>query len=610
VVPIPAATGHPGAGPFGVAVNQAAEASSTSSRVRVLLVGGDSEEARTLRELLDRSRAMQFSVVHMAQIGEALARPETRKSDVLLLALDSAESPDLPTLMQAHLGAPLVPIVVVSGTDDESLAIRALQRGARGTLLWDELSPRLLVSTLAAALESHRTILQLRNARERARHLATHDPLTGLANRSLFLDRLSQAVSTGRRGRHKHAVLSLDVDGFKSINDALGRAVGDGLLRGISRRLTSCLRETDTAARLGGDEFSVLLTNLSNELDAATVARKLLAALCEPIQFRRQSTTLRCSIGISTFPRDAGDPEELVKKADTALFHAKDRGGSRFEFFTDDMNAAIQQRVAIEDRLRTALEEERLVLHYQPQFDLTRGRIIGAEALLRWQHPELGLVSPSHFLPVAEETGLIVPIGDWILRTACAQNAAWNRMGHGGLRVSVNVSSHQFLEPGLAEVVGNALEESGLPPVSLELEITESSLLRDVEVTVNTLRHLKDLGVRLAIDDFGTGYSSLAYLKRLPIDVLKIDQSFVRTLTTDPADATITEMIVQLAGGLNLTTIAEGVETLEQLLLLGSYGCNRMQGYLFGKPVPPEIFVTWLSESTPATFACGSLRAR
>jgi len=577
-------------------VNEAAETSSTSSQVRVLLVAGASEDARTLRELLDRSRAMAFSVAHTAQIGEALARPETRDSDVLLLVLGGTESPDLPTLVQAHLGAPLVPIVVVSGADDESLAIRALQHGARGYLLWDELTPRLLVSTIAAALESHRTILQLRNARERARHLATHDPLTGLANRSLFLDRLSQAVSTGRRGRHKHAVLSLDVDSFKSINDSLGRAVGDGLLRAIARRLTSCLRETDTAARLSGDEFLVLLTNLSNELDAATVARKLLAELSEPIQFHRQSTTLRCSVGISTFPRDAADPEELLKKADTALYHAKDRGGNRFEFFTDDMNAAIQHRVAIEDRLRTALEEDQLVLHYQPQFDLTRGRIIGAEALLRWQHPELGLVAPSHFLPVAEETGLIVPIGDWVLRTACTQNAEWNRMGHGGLRVSVNVSSHQFLEPGLAEVVSNALEQSGLPPVSLELEITESSLLRDVEVTVNTLRRLKDLGVRLAIDDFGTGYSSLAYLKRLPIDVLKIDQSFVRTLTTDPADATITEMIVQLAGGLNLTTIAEGVETLEQLLLLGSYGCSRMQGYLFGKPAPPEIFVNWLSD--------------
>jgi len=537
---------------------------------------------------------MEFEVIHGERLAQALTLPSARDSDVILLHLAEDDLPRLSMLTQARLSAPLIPVVVLSAVDDEAIALRALQSGSRGYLVKSELNPRQLVTTLGAALESHRMILQLNSARERARHLATHDQLTGLANRSLFHDRLSQAASAARRARQKLAVIFMDLDGFKTINDTLGHAVGDGLLRGIARRLGSCLRETDTAARLGGDEFAVLLTNLSNELDAATVARKILHVLAQPIQFRRQSTSIRCSIGIATFPRDATDPEELVKKSDTAMYHAKERGGSRFEFYTEDMNAAIQRRVALEERLRTALDERQLLLHYQPQFDLTRGRIIGAEALLRWQHPELGLVSPSHFLPIAEETGLIVSIGDWVLRTACEQNAEWNRLGHRGLRVSVNVSSQQFLEVGFADVVRNALEESGLPPVSLELEITESSLLRDVEVTVNTLRSLKDLGVRLAIDDFGTGYSALAYLKRLPIDVLKIDQSFIRALTTDPADATITEAIVQLAGGLNLTTIAEGVETLEQLLLLGSYGCSRMQGFLFGKPVPAETFIEWL----------------
>jgi diguanylate cyclase (GGDEF)-like protein len=498
-----------------------------------------------------------------------------------------------------------VPVVVIGGADDENVALRALQNGARGYIVSSEANTRLLVTTIGAALESHRMILQLNSARERARHLATHDQLTGLANRSLLHDRLAQAVSAARRGRHKLAVLFVDLDGFKCINDTLGHAVGDGLLRGIARRMGSCLRETDTAGRLGGDEFAILLTNLTHELDAATVARKLLVTLGEPIQFRRQSTAIRCSIGIATFPRDAIDPETLIKKADTAMYHAKERGGNRFDFYTEDMNAAIQRRAAFEEKLRSALEEEQLVVYYQPQFDLTRGRIIGAEALLRWKHPELGLVSPSHFLPIAEETGLIIPIGDWILRKACAQNAAWNRMGHRGLRVSVNVSSQQFLEAGFGDVVRQALADSGLPPVSLELEITESSLLRDVEITVMTLRRLKDLGVRLAIDDFGTGYSALSYLKRLPIDVLKIDQSFVRALTTDPADATITETIVQLASGLNLTTIAEGVETLEQLLLLGSYGCTRMQGFLFGKPVPAEVFEQWL-ENPPFRWMQGT----
>jgi diguanylate cyclase (GGDEF)-like protein len=567
---------------------------SQSSHVRVLLAGGSDADALAIRGLLEESRAIAFEVVHCADLTEALALAEARNVDVMLLMLAPGETPRLAPLAQARLALPLLPIVVLSDVDDEAVALKALQNGARGYLVRAEANPRLLVTTLGAALESHRMILQLNTARERARHLATHDQLTGLANRSLFHDRLAQAVSAARRSRQRLAVLFLDLDGFKSINDTLGHAVGDGLLRGIARRLASCLRETDTAARLGGDEFAVLLTNLAGELDAATVARKLLSALGEPLQFRQQSTTIRCSIGIASFPRDAQDAEALLKRSDTAMYHAKERGGNRFDFYTEDMNAAIQRRVALEDRLRIALDQNEFLVHYQPQFDLTRGRIIGAEALLRWKHPELGLVSPGQFLPIAEETGLIVPLGDWILRTACEQNARWNREGHRGLRVSVNVSSQQFLEPGLADVVKSALEQAHLAPISLELEITESSLLRDVEVTVNTLRRLKDLGVRLAIDDFGTGYSSLAYLKRLPIDVLKIDQSFIRTLTTDPADATITQTIVQLASGLNLSTIAEGVETLEQLLLLGSYGCSRMQGFLFGKPAPPALFERWL----------------
>jgi diguanylate cyclase (GGDEF)-like protein len=571
-----------------------AEPPSHSSHVRVLLVGGREADTQTLRSLLDASRSIAFEIVPERSLSLAMARAEGRNVDVMLLCMDASDAPRLGQLAEVRLSAPLLPVVVLSDVDDEGVALKALQSGARGYLVRSELNPRLLITTLGAALESHRMILQLNTARERARHLATHDQLTGLANRSLFHDRLSQAVAAAHRSRQKLAVLFVDLDGFKSINDTLGHAVGDGLLRGIARRIASCLRETDTAARLGGDEFAVLLTNLGTELDAATVARKLLATLGEPLQFRQQSTTIRCSVGIASFPRDAQDAEALLKRSDTAMYHAKQRGGNRFDFYTEDMNTAIQRRVALEERLRTALDQNEFLVHYQPQFDLTRGRIIGAEALLRWKHPELGLVSPGHFLPIAEETGLIVPVGDWILRSACEQNARWNKTGHRGLRVSVNVSSQQFLEPGLADVVKSALEQSGLAPISLELEITESSLLRDVEVTVNTLRRLKDLGVRLAIDDFGTGYSSLAYLKRLPIDVLKIDQSFIRTLTTDPADATITQTIVQLAAGLNLTTIAEGVETLEQLLLLGSYGCSRMQGFLFGKPVPAQVFERWL----------------
>ena len=562
--------------------------------LRVVLAGGSAEDAQALSEMLGASQSMRFEMMHVAHVSEVVSTPHAQEADVLLLHIGTDALPRMSQLTQARLSAPLLPVVVLSELDDEAVALRALQNGARGFMVKQELNPRLLVTTLGAALESHRMILQLDSARERARHLATHDQLTGLANRALFHDRVSQALAAAKRSHEKFSLLFLDLDSFKTINDTLGHAVGDGLLRGISRRVASCLRETDVAGRLGGDEFGVLLTNLNSEIDASTVARKLIAELAEPLEFRNQTISIRGSIGISTFPRDGVEVEELLKKADVAMYHAKERGGGRFDFYTDDMNAAIEERQNMEDRLRTVLDDGGLVLHYQPQYDLSRGRIIGSEALLRWKHPERGLLAPSQFLPILEETGMVVSTGDWVLRQACAQNAKWIEQGHRGLRISVNVSSQQFLEPGFASAVAAVLASTGLPPVLLELEITESSLLRDVDVTVNTLHHLKQQGVRLAIDDFGTGYSALAYLKRLPIDVLKIDQSFVRAVTTDPADATITEAIVQLAGGLNLSTIAEGVETLEQLLLLGSYGCTRMQGFLFGKPVPPEVFETWL----------------
>jgi diguanylate cyclase (GGDEF)-like protein len=586
-------------------VTQVADNPGPTSVVRVLFVSPWSDEAARLRELLARATSQRFELAHAASLAEGLTMPEASQADALVLRIDTPEWPGLSALTQARLSSPRLPVVVLADSEDEAIALRAVQNGSRAFLVKRELTTHGLVAALGTALECQRMIQQLHSARDRAEHLATHDQLTELPNRSLFSDRLAQACYASHRGRRSLAVLFVDLDDFKSINDSLGHAVGDGLLRSLARRIAACLRESDTAARLGGDEFALLLTNLSDELDAATVARKVLADLSEPIRFQNQISSVRCSIGIATFPRDARDPEELLKKADVAMYHAKETGGGQFVFYTAEMNSAIERRQAIEEPLRSALANGDFRLHYQPQYDLNRARIIGAEALLRWQHPTLGLLQPGHFLATAEESGLIVPIGEWVLRTACAQNARWAHQGHRGLRVSVNVSSQQFLEPDFANVVRGVLDQTGLPPVSLELELTESSLLRDVNITVETLRSLKDLGVRLAIDDFGTGYSALAYLKRLPIDVLKIDQSFVRSLSTDPADATITQTIVELASGLNLTTIAEGVETFEQLLLLGSYGCKRMQGFLFGQPVPAEIFTQWL-ENPPFRWLQGS----
>ncbi len=561
--------------------------------VRVLLLGRDERAALALRQALESSGCTRFSVLWIARLTLAVENPEAKSAQ--LIVLDLGAEPGFETLTQVRLRFPSVPVVAIGDSDDEALAMRVLATGAHAYLQRAEARPRLLATTLANALESHRTILQLGSTRERARHLASHDQLTGLANRLLFHDQLSRALAVARRSRHKVAVLYIDLDGFKNINDTLGHAVGDGLLRGIARQITSCLRESDSAARLGGDEFAVLLPNIQAERDAERVAEKLLAALNRPIPLRNRSLATTASIGIALFPKDGSEPDDLLRKADTAMYATKERGRNAYSLFTQHMNASVLRRASLETGLREAAEKGELLLCYQPQFDVRRERIVGAEALLRWQHPQLGALAPGEFMAVAEESGAIFALGEWVLREACLQASRWRTEDHRELLISVNVSPQQFRDAALAELVRDTLEDTGLPAGRLELEITEGCLLEDVEATVRTLQEFKRLGVRIAIDDFGTGYSALSYLKRLPIDTLKIDQSFVRSLATDPADVTITKTIVRLSQGLRLTTIAEGVETMEQLLMLASFGCHRMQGFLFGRPAPPEIFRRWLT---------------
>ena len=562
--------------------------------VRILHVGGNAGQADRLRSTLEQSRTLACALVHVERIADVAEHPDAKDSEAVVLDLCGGGI-RLSALASLREILPRLPIIVIGEDDSEEVATEALAQGASGYLLPSEAGTRLLITTLGAALGIQRALLQLDTAREQARHLATHDQLTGLANSVLFNDRLSQGVAAARRSRNVLAVLYLDLDGFRAVNEALGNSAGDGLLRGIASQLNSCIGEADTVARIGGDEFAVMLTQLPSELDAARVAGRIGEVLARPIPFGQRNVSATASIGIATFPRDGAEPDELVRKAETAMHHAKERGRNRYEFYAREMNAAVLRRVSIETRLRQALEERSLVLHYQPQYDLRRSRIVGCEALIRWNHPERGLLPPSEFLGVAEESGLIVPIGGWVLQEACRQAAVWHAAGHVGLRVAVNVSSRQFRESSFEGVVSAALAASGLRPESLELEITEGSLMADVDTTVPTLYALKRLGVRLSIDDFGTGYSALSYLKQLPVDVLKIDQSFVRELTTHPVNATITEAIVRLARGLDLATLAEGVETPEQLLLLGSYGCHRMQGFLFGRPSPPEQFAEWLT---------------
>jgi diguanylate cyclase (GGDEF)-like protein/PAS domain S-box-containing protein len=414
---------------------------------------------------------------------------------------------------------------------------------------------------------------------------ANFDPLTGLANRNLLQDRLQQAISYASRLHRTVWVAFIDLDRFKFVNDSAGHSSGDALLQVVAGRLKAGVRAADTVGRIGGDEFVLVLPQYETGPMTADTIEKVMAQVAAPILIGEKEFFVSCSIGIAVFPGDGASGETLLKHADIAMYRAKEMGRNNFQFFEPALNARTQARLRIEGALRHALARGEFVLHYQPQVDLKTGNIVGAEALIRWQHADFGMVLPAEFIALAEETGLIVPIGAWVLRTACAQNQAWQDAGLGKLRVAVNMSGIQFAQPDIVQTVAGALNDSGLDPACLEIELTESIVMHDVESTITTLHQLKALGVQLSIDDFGTGYSSLAYLKRFPIDVLKIDQSFVRDVATNPDDATIVLSIIALAHNLRLQVIAEGVETQEQLDFLRDHGCDEIQGYYFSKPV-------------------------
>ena len=425
---------------------------------------------------------------------------------------------------------------------------------------------------------------------------ANYDTLTALPNRNLFHDRLGQALTYAHRHDSGLAVLLIDLDHFKNINDSLGHTAGDILLQDVAGRIAGCVREGDTVARLGGDEFVAILSEIAAEEDATVVTRKILKAMAEPYTIEGHELHVTGSIGIALHPRDGGDAETLLKCADAALYRSKDLGRNMYQFFNVEMNTKAMERLMLEGGLRRALEQREFLLHYQPRVDLRTGEITGMEALVRWQHPEKGLIPPLRFIPVAEETGLIVPLGEWVLRTACEQNKSWQRAGLKPVCVAVNLSACQFRHQDLVQVVADILKETDLDPGYLELEMTESLIMHNVEETIATLTRLKAMGVKLSIDDFGTGYSSLSYLKRFPIDMLKIDQSFVRNITTDPDDAAIAKTIISMAHDMQLKVIAEGVETEEQKSFLRLRHCDEMQGYFFSRPVPAGEFEVLLRE--------------
>jgi len=500
-----------------------------------------------------------------------------RYRDGIWLDVDGPDVPSFVTL-QAQFGSSHCFVLPVAWRGELHGALVIGMRGQQH--INDELiqQARDLGDRVGVALAAHEREAQLV-------FRAHHDALTGLPNRVLLSERLQQELAHARRADSQLALLFLDLDRFKSVNDILGHDGGDQLLREAAERLGACVRECDTVARLGGDEFVVLLTDLSSPQQAAKLAGQVLSKLSQPFQIANNECFVGASIGIAVFPADGAMAEELLKHADMAMYRAKAAGRGRFVFFEESMNIDQRERALMERELRLAIERDQLSVHYQPRVGLRDGRLLGAEALLRWHHPELGWVPPATFIPLAEDVGLIEEIGPWVLRHVCAQLADWQAAGYAIGTVAVNVSGRQFRSSDLVAQVRLALESTGLAPHALELEVTEGVLIDNVEAVIELLSRIKQTGVSIALDDFGTGYSSMAYLRRLPIDVLKIDQSFVRDLAHDEDARSIVQAIVALAHALHKSVVAEGVETLVQADLLRALGCEEAQGYYFSRPV-------------------------
>jgi diguanylate cyclase (GGDEF)-like protein len=453
-------------------------------------------------------------------------------------------------------------------------------------------------------------ITQRKAAEERVQFLAYYDELTGLPNRTLLHDRVQVALASARRHREKVALLLLDLDHFKTINDSLGHPIGDLLLQEVAKRLKRWTREQDTVAHLGGDEFLVLVTAVNETADAVVVAERIVNSMAAELVIQGHAFNITCSLGISIFPDNGEEVDALLKNADLAMYKAKGNGRHNLQLFTQEMNAQLQERMTLERSLRLAVEREEFFLVYQPQFDLATGEIIGCEALIRWRHPELGLVLPNMFIPLAESSGLIGPMGEWVLKTACAQARQWQDEGLPAVPIAVNVSAVQFRQQGFLRLVKTVLRETGLAPQYLELELTESLLLSNADGTLSMLQQLKGMGLKLSIDDFGTGYSSLSYLRQFPIYKLKIDRSFVRDITVDPDDAVITSTIISMAQSLGLKVLAEGVETEEQMSFLRAHNCHEVQGHYFSKPLDANELADKLRSPLPVEPSRAEMAAR
>jgi diguanylate cyclase (GGDEF)-like protein len=569
-----------------------AEPVSQVKRLRLMMVSRQGADTHRLESLIDAAGPDRFHVDRVDGLGAAaLAVKDARDNtyDAVILHLDRPDDHNPKTIRALNELLCEIPLLICGDSDDEDAAVRTLTLGAQDYVVMESTDAKTLIRSIRFAIERKRM--------ERKLHSLVHyDSLTGLPNRQLLLDRLTQAIAQATRQETLVGLLLLDLDRFKLVNDTLGHEFGDKLLTEVSQRVNDCIRDSDTLARLGGDEFVVVLNGINGAQDAAKVAKKIIDRLSKPIVIEGHEVFATTSIGISLFPNDGMDKNALITNADLAMYRAKEEGRNHFQFYTYGMNATTVEKLTLENDLRRAIERDELLLHFQPQIRLPDRRIVGVEALVRWQHPELGLIPPARFIPIAEETGLIVPIGQWVLRQSCAQAKAWLDSGLPPVVVSVNMSSRQFHQEDMLATVTDALEESGLSADQLALEITESSLMLKPDDAVATLCLLHNMGVGIAIDDFGTGYSSLGHLKRFPLQSLKIDRSFINEVTENPEDAAIVRAILAMAHSLKLKVVAEGVELEKQLEFLDDAGCDEIQGFFISKPVlADEIAEKFLS---------------
>jgi diguanylate cyclase (GGDEF)-like protein len=556
---------------------------------RVLLIEDNPGDARLIREMIAEEPDAPFLLECADRLSNGLEHLAAGQTGLVLLDLSLPDSFGLETFTRVYAHSPTVPIIVLTGNDDATVALSAVKGGAQDFLIKSRLDRELLLRSMQYSIERKRYQVQLE-------HQANYDALTGLPNRNLLHDRLKQAVHS-QRSRRAIAVVFIDLDHFKFVNDSLGHSTGDKLLKGMADRLRSVLREGDTVARLGGDEFVLILNDQSNEEVIFRAMQRIASKVCEPIRIEGQELYLTCSAGISLHPQDGSDVDTLLKNADAAMYRAKEHGRNNFQFYTSEMNERVNERLAMENALRRALERKEFLLHYQQRVNLKTGAMVGAEALVRWSHAEWGLVHPARFIPLAEETGLVVQLGEWVLHEACRQARAWLDAGLEPGVISVNLSARQFRPEGLVRMVSRILVETQLDPAHLEMELTESMVMHNAEAAIATLQGLKSLGITLSVDDFGTGYSSLSYLKDLPIDALKIDRSFVRDIGAgaEREEGLLAQAIITLGHALDLKVVAEGVETDAQLRFLKRHRCDEVQGFFYGEPLAPEAHAKLLA---------------